>query len=217
MKTLILAALLTAGAAPAFAQPPLVAPQGPATGPQRGHMARPLARADVQSRVQRLFARVDANRDGFVTREEIEAVRGARGGGEGLRARGPDGAGPGMRGGGGRGEGLFARLDQNRDGIVTRAEFDAAMAARAAHGGTRGEPGAERGPRGGARFGRAGMAGFGGRAFERMDLNHDGRVSVQEATGFALQAFDRADANRDGIVTPDERRAARGARRGARL
>jgi len=216
MKTIILTALLAAGAAPALAQPAPAAPQGPAAGLQRGHMSRPVTRADVQARVQRMFARVDTNRDGFVTRDEIEAARALRGNGNGrgLRARGFAGRGAAQRDPARRGERLFARLDGNHDGVVTRAEFDAAMAARQQRVAARGPMG--EGMRGRARFGRAGFGGFRGQMFDRMDLNHDGRVSVQEATAFALQAFDRADANRDGVVTPEERRAARAARTGGR-
>ncbi|MBV9931582.1 MAG: EF-hand domain-containing protein [Alphaproteobacteria bacterium] len=208
-KIVFLTALAAcAAAAPACAQPP--APAAPRVEFQRGHAARPVTRADVQARVQRLFARLDVNRDGFVSRDEIEAARTLRAGREGPRRFGAE---RGLRGDPAhRGERLFARLDGNHDGVITRAEFDAAMAARGQRLAARGPM--EEGPR--ARFGRAGMGGFRGQAFERMDLNHDGRVSVEEATRFALQAFDRADANHDGVVTPEERRAARAARMGLR-
>lgn len=208
MKTFLFTALLAASAAPALAQPAPAAPQGPAAGFSRGNLARSVTRADVQVRVQRLFARLDANRDGFVTREELQAGRGQGLRGRGFRADGPRAEGL-ARNPAACGERLFARLDQNRDGVITRGEFDAAMAARAQHRAAAGQAGTDGGFRGGARLGRAGMGGFRGQMFERMDLNHDGRVSVQEATAFALQAFDRADANRDGVVTPEERRAAR--------
>lgn len=202
----IVALAATAAALPALAQPPV--PPAPGPGLQRGRLAGPMTRADVQARVQRMFARLDANRDGYVTRDEIEAARTLRGGRHGPRGMGAERgvrADPARRG-----ERLFARLDANRDGVVTRAEFDAAMAARQQRAAARGAMGEASGA--GARFGRAGMGGFRGQAFERMDLNRDGRVSIDEATRVALQAFDRADANHDGVVTPEERRAARAAR-----
>jgi Ca2+-binding EF-hand superfamily protein len=224
MKTIILAGAMAAAAAvPAFAQPPApmapMGPQAPRAGLERGHMARPVTRAEVQARVQRMFARFDLNRDGFITRDEIAAARAQRAGGhrfqgQDMRAQPVQGDRAAMRAPARRGERLFARLDANHDGVITRAEFDAAMAARQQHMGARGGRG--EGFRGGARFGRAGMGGFGGRLFERFDMDRDGRVSIQEATSAALQAFDRADTNHDGVVTPEERRAARagmGARR----
>jgi hypothetical protein len=75
-----------------------------------------------------------------------------------------------------------------------------------------------RGDRPGGRFahrgGPGGMrGGLGGRGFEAMDLDHDGRVALAEANRAALQRFDRVDANHDGTITPDERQAAREAYR----
>jgi Ca2+-binding EF-hand superfamily protein len=217
MKKIVLVTALAAAAAaaPAFAQPPApIAPPAPGAGFQRGHMARPTTRAEVQQRIQRLFARVDANRDGVITRDEIEAARALRGNRQGLRGQGMSGQRGAMRDPARRGERMFARLDANHDGVITRGEFDAAMAARQQRMGARGDMGPRQGMGGGAHLGRAGMGGFRGQMFDRMDLNHDGRVSIQEATSAALQAFDRADTNRDGIVTPEERRAARAAFRG---
>jgi hypothetical protein len=108
---------------------------------------------------------------------------------------------------------VFARLDSNHDGVVTRDEF-----MKAGPGSARVErrvfvmrdgdgPGRD-GPGMGMRGG-----GMHGRMMERMDANHDGRVSLAEAEAGALQAFDRADANHDGVVTPEERQAAHGAMR----
>jgi hypothetical protein len=193
MKKIVFAgaALAALTAATAFAQP---APQAGARAPH------PMTRAEVQTRVQARFARADVNRDGFVTQDEVQAQRTQRT--EKLEAR--------------RGErraDRFARLDANRDGVLSRAEFDARAGLR--DGARRGVRGEHAG-RGHGRFsGRMG-GGFGGRAFAALDLNRDGRVSLQEAQARALQAFDRADANRDGTVTPEERRTAREAFRAQR-
>jgi Ca2+-binding EF-hand superfamily protein len=207
-------------------------------GEHRARMAEPMTRASVEAMVQAKFARVDANHDGFVTREEADARRAeARGRMEArhgdmearrgeMTARGGDMQGR-MRE---RQAERFDRLDANKDGSISRAEFDAAFAARAERRGEDG-PGMGRGRmmrdhamrEGGPREGRmrGGMAGgFGANMFERLDTDHDGRVSLAEAKARALAMFDRVDANRDGTVTPDERRAAmerfREARQGRR-
>lgn len=135
-----------------------------------------------------MFARFDTNRDGQITRAEVDARRDQRA----ARAQGaPTGA---------RGGKLFERADVNRDGTITRAEFDS----------VRGQ-GRQRMAKKGAMHPR----GFGGRMFAMADADRDGRLSLQEATAASMQRFDSADSNRDGIVTREERRQVRQQRRGA--
>jgi Ca2+-binding EF-hand superfamily protein len=176
------AALAALAAAPVPAQPG-------GDGPAR--FAQPQTRAAVQAEVQTRFARADADRDGFVTRDEVRARAEARR--EQRRER------LGER----RGQ-RFEQLDSNHDGMISRAEFEAP---RAAPGGER------RGRRFAGRGGRGGgmMARFGARAFAAMDADRDGRVALAEAQQAALQRFDRVDSNRDGSISPDERQAARAA------
>jgi hypothetical protein len=184
MNKLILAG---AGLAALAALPAFAQPApapAPAPGAWRDHGARPLTRAEAVAKAEARFARADANRDGFVTPEEASARReAARPAGEPRDPRGD----------------AFARLDANRDGQLSREEFEAR--------------GAMRGPRGEGFRGHGRHGGFGGRGLERLDADHDGRVSLAEARAKALEAFDRADANRDGVVTPEERHAAREAMR----
>lgn len=117
----------------------------------------------------------------------------------------------------------FAGFDANRDGAITRAEFDARRAAMkserrgarftaldADRDGqvSRAEFDAQGDKRHGGRGRRgAGLGRMGG--FAMMDADRNGRVTLAEATARPLAAFDAADANRDGQVTPEERRAAR--------
>ena len=173
MKFLMLtSAAALIGASAALAQPVQ-------TPPQRPHVAKVHSRADVQNRIVQHFARLDANRDGFVTQAEVQSRHAQRAQKRGERAQR-------------RGERAFDRIDSNKDGQISRAEFAAA-------------------PRRGQRGMRAaGMrAGFGGRMFGMADLDRDGRVSLAEAQQAALQRFDRLDLNRDGRLTPEERRQAR--------
>src|SRR4051812_19951197 len=227
MKVIILAGAGVAAlaAVAASAQPP-APPAPPAPSMREAPRApHPMTRAEVKAKVDARFARLDANRDGYLTPDEIAAGHGPRG--EGFAMRRPRADGPmaerPMREGpmaerpgrDGRAE-VFARLDANHDGVVTRDEFmnagpgDTRVERRRVFVMRDGE--GDRAGRDGPGFGpRAG--GMRGPMIERMDSNHDGRVSLAEAEARALQAFDRADANHDGIVTPEERQAAHGAMR----
>ncbi|MGZ8285221.1 MAG: EF-hand domain-containing protein [Allosphingosinicella sp.] len=177
------AALAVLAAVPVVAQP----------GEGRGRFDQPQTRSSLAARVQARFARADSNRDGFVTRDEVQARRADR-----REARGE------------RREQRFERLDSNNDGAISRAEFDSPRAER---GVERGERRAMRGERRAHRGDRGGMtAGFGARGLAMMDLNRDGRVALAEAQQAALQRFDRVDSNRDGTISQDERQAARAAR-----
>jgi hypothetical protein len=166
---------------------------------QQGHgleRGAGVTRAQAEARVRDMFARVDANRDGFVTQAEAQAFRGA------ARAGRQENRGE-------RREDRFARLDANRDGSISRDEFFA-RADRAGGGERRAARFERRGGRGGM------MAGLGGKRFERIDADKDGRISLAEATTQRLRAFDRADANRDGRLTREERQAIRAERQARR-
>jgi len=170
-------------------------------------------RDQVVAHVREMFAKLDGNKDGSVTREEADAAHRAMGGE--IRPKftrrladrdipHPD-----------RGA-MFDKLDTNKDGSISRQEFVSAkpeirresrvFVMRDGEGPVEvgGEPGAP-----GVKVMRFHHSGFGmgthKEMFERADANHDGRVSLQEMTAAALQHFDAADANHDGKLTPDER------------
>jgi hypothetical protein len=170
-------------AVPALAQAP-VAPPMPPMG------AHADSRDQVVAHVGAMFARLDSNRDGFVTRDETRAER--RDHRVDVRKRIIEHRE--MMGGGT----TFDSIDANRDGVITRDEF--ALKGRL--------PGMASGPKRitlrREEHGPGGMA-MHGRMLEHADANRDGKVSLQEATAAALRHFDSADANRDGRLTPDER------------
>ena len=188
------AALIAGGAA--IAQPAAQAPvriQDRMDGTDQP--ARIVTRGEITGHVRTMFARLDSNRDGSITREEAAAARG--------HAK-PRAAKASPQGHAERRSRVFERLDANRDGSISRAEWDARPAAapgkrlHRAHDGVTTRRG----------LGLA-AGGLRGRMFELADANRDGRVNLQEATTAALQHFDRVDTNRDGSLSPEERQQAR--------
>jgi Ca2+-binding EF-hand superfamily protein len=176
-------------------------------------------RTDVPKHVEKIFARLDRNHDGFIGKDEVAAAqaqfearaeksapkRAARlfdrldtnHDGQITLAelearRAARNAGKAMPVKASRRSGsspLFARADTNKDGVLTRAEFDAAVASGKVK------------PR------HANMRGGSiVRLFDSADTDKDGRVSLAEAQRIALEHFDAADLNHDGTLTPAERR-----------
>lgn len=164
-----------------------------------------LTRAEFDAGQQALFARLDANNDGQLTREEGRAQRAMQHGGR----RGHRG-GPGFE---------LARADANNDGNITRDEFLARpiemfdrldtnhdgviQASERPQRPQRAE--GERGERGGP--GREGRP--------NIDSNNDGSISRAEFLAGGDARFQRMDANHDGRVTQEEAQAARPHRRPA--
>jgi hypothetical protein len=217
MNKLMLGGVATAAlvmAAAAFAQQPSPpaqpAPPAAPTAPEpqvqimrvERQQMRVHTREDVVKHVRELFGHLDSNRDGFITRDEADIVKMAMGDGDMRnhfeeRLAGRDGPRPD------RGA-AFDRLDTNKDGMISRDEFMSAKPRIEERRMIVMREGGEAGGPGKMRMHRMGM-GLHGRLFDKADANHDGKVSLQEATDAALRHFDMADANRDGKITPDER------------
>ncbi len=166
-----------------------------------------LVADEVPEQVWARMSAADENKDGAITKAELEA----RGGG-GRDGRGRDGRGRGGRGpGGGRPNPaeMFKRMDKNNDGklskdevpeqfwarlskadknsdnAITKAELEAAMAQMRGQrpGGGRPNP---------------------GEMFKRMDKNNDGKLSKDEVPEQFWERLSRADANRDDVLTKAE-------------
>ncbi|QTC91415.1 EF-hand domain-containing protein [Brevundimonas goettingensis] len=185
-------AVLVGAAAPA-PQTPAQAPAAATTqaAPAARHagiqarQAQPVSQAEfVQARVSRLTA-LDANHDGTVTAEELRAGAQAR------RAR--------------HATQRFDRLDADKSGQISRAEFDAA---RPEHGDRAGH----RGPRGGEHRGqrmgrRGGGEGRGHGPAER--VAHHGPIVIADVQTKLTEGFARLDTDHDGVLSPAERQAGR--------
>lgn len=132
----------------------------------------------------KMFDRLDLNHDGKITVAEAEAARSQH-----AEAKGGQPAKAQATGF----HGLLARADTNKDGVITRDEFNAM------------------GQQIKARMEKAGVArgSMASRMFERADTNHDGKVSLQEMQSAALAQFDKIDTNHDGTISPQERQQAR--------
>jgi len=188
-------------------------------------MPAPMSRTDLAAKLKAQFAEQDANKDGFVTREEVAAQREAR-----------------VKAAMGR---MFDAMDGNKDGSISRAEFDAhhasmrmdmppmpggpdAPAVLMMHGGDGRQVETMMIPHLGAEAPKAPAAGMasgprvivqtrvmggplGGmiteRTFATADANTDAKLTEAEVSAAALAQFDRLDTDKDGVLSAAERGA----------
>lgn len=159
-----------------------------------------ITRAEFDAQRTAMFARLDTDSNGQISRDEMRAGR-ARHHGEGA----PDGAG------------FISRLDSNHDGRVTREEFlarpnaefdrldanhDGALVAGEAPHRPPGGPHAER-RHGERRHGEE------RRHWRNPDTNGDHNISSAEFAAEGDAMFTHLDANGDGRITQEELEAAR--------
>jgi len=139
-----------------------------------------VSRDEMRAAASEHFDKVDANKDGRITADEMQAAGRDRASkhfakkdknGDGKLTRDEVAHMPDQ---------VFARIDANHDGALAPDEL---AAAHQGHGDR------------GAKF------------FEHLDTNHDGVVSKDEALAGADQRFSKMDANGDGVVTKDEVKA----------
>ena len=178
-----------------------------------------LSKEELPERMQGLLARGDADKDGFLTKEELkkmaEAQSSAGSGrpGEGrMGERGGRPEGPGGREGGGRMvTPAMAALDADGDGTISADEISNAPAAlkkldkngddKLTEDEVRPNFGGGRGP-----------GGPGGRNIEEMinhlfeenDKNGDGKLSKDEVPERMQGMFERGDTDKDGFLSKEE-------------
>ena len=127
---------------------------------------QPVSRNAFTTTMEAQFQTIDANKDYTATRAEIEAFQRAQG--QALVQRQTDG--------------MFAQLDANRDGSISRTEFTRISSAAKVN--------ANATP-----------------MISQMDSNKDGKVSVAEFRAAGNASFAKRDTNRDNIISVDEIRA----------
>lgn len=164
----------------------------------------PETRAGVEARVKERLGKMDANKDGTVSPDEMRAFADGR-----MKENADE---------------RFAAMDTNKDGVISRAEFDAARAKGPGMGERLVRLERREGPDGAAPPPPPGAPEMHKR-MDRMRImmkHHDGMVMAQgdgkgiviaDAVKRALARFDAADTNKDGTLSPEERNAGREAMR----
>ena len=127
---------------------------------------QPVSRNAFTTTMEAQFKAIDANKDYIATRDEIEAFQRVQG--QSLIQR--------------QTEAMFAQLDANRDGAISRAEF------------TRISSSSKVNPNAAPMI-------------AQMDANKDGKISVAEFRAAGNAGFAKRDTNRDNIISVDEIRA----------
>ncbi|MCH2395101.1 EF-hand domain-containing protein [Oceanibaculum sp.] len=102
---------------------------------------------------------------------------------------------------------MLERFDANNDGQITRAEVEAAHAARLAKFDT--DKDGALSPDEFRSMMAARLDEMAARGFSRMDRNKDGKIGPDEQRHSPAPMFGRLDANWDGVVTTEELRQAR--------
>lgn len=144
-----------------------------------GGMQAPVSRADLKSRLEKQFAAADANRDGVLSVEERKAHRSQVR--TDMRAH------------------MFARLDADQNGAISKAEFDAAHD----HGRDKA----------GKRHDRRGHGAHGMMQRHQLAEYRDKPIPRATFVDAGLARFDRVDTDHDGKISAAERDAARKAMR----
>ncbi len=129
-----------------------------------------VTRAEAEAHAKQMFAHMDANGDGKLDPSDREARRSERR------------------------EAMFAALDKDADGSISREEFMAFD--HQGPGKMHHRPDGERG--------HPGMM-----MMQKADTDNDGSISEAEFVAGAGKHFDEMDTNNDGNLTQDERQAAR--------
>ncbi len=178
----------------------------------RGFWRGSLTQSEHEARTGERFARLDRNSDGAIDATEVEASITERMGERRGRLA--------ERSGGRMSERVIRRFDENRDGKVTREEFDANLRRMFAHMDLnndgritdedlppmmRGRNALAEGAGTGFGNGRGGHGGPMMGLLRGADANKDGVITLEEAQTRAVAMFAQFDRNRDGTIDTADR------------
>jgi Ca2+-binding EF-hand superfamily protein len=130
----------------------------------------PMTRTELVQKIAEQFKEVDANHDGVVTRLEIDAEIGKRANEaeQAIKKRQQE---------------EFQKLDTNKDGQLSLAEYQGGAIIKA-------------------------RAGAGDERLKQLDTNKDGKITQAEFGAEFLSRFDKIDTNKDGTLSAQEIAAA---------
>lgn len=168
-----------------------------------------IDQTEFQTTRDKWFADLDANKDGFVTADELKAfgdkMHAEWAKKHGDQAAGQPDAGKPQGKHGDFSQHILERVDTDKDGKISKAEFDAEgskLFARLDDNGDGKIASDEMPQRHWARFGE--------HMFDRIDADHDGKVTKAEFQAAGDKMFQRMDKNGDGIIEKDEMSAPHG-------
>jgi Ca2+-binding EF-hand superfamily protein len=168
-----------------------------------------IDQSEYQAARDNWFQDLDANKDGFISSDELKAAAAKLHAGMAKRHTDANGTQQDTAAGTpptdtGRTDRfvtrMMTRLDTDKDGKISKAEFDADGAAffKRLDKNADGKIASDEMP-----AGRMG-GGFGPHMFDRMDTNKDGQVTKAEFTAAGEALFAKLDVNGDGVLTKDE-------------
>lgn len=162
-----------------------------------------IEQAEFQTTRDKWFADLDADKDGFVTADELKAF-GDKMHAEWSKKRGdqaankPD-ADKMVRKHGDFSQRILERVDTDKDGRISKAEADAEGAKLFAKLDENSDGKIE-----GNEMPQRHRARFGGKMFDRIDADQDGKVTKAEFQAAGDKFFQRLDKNGDGIIEKGE-------------
>jgi EF hand len=173
-----------------------------AADPASPKMAKgPMTKADVMAYSDARFAKMDSNGDGKLDAADHgpanDAQHGPKHGPEHGPEHGSDAEHKKSN------DEHFSAMDSDKNGVISRAEFDAAHAPGKGMAEHRGKGG--KGCKGGERG-----AGMHDRMMKNADTNNDMSVSRDEFRAVAEARFVKQDANKDGVISAEESKQSRG-------
>lgn len=158
-----------------------------------------IDQTEFQQSRDKWFADLDTSKDGTVSADELKAF-GDKMHAEWVKKHGDQaGKADGDKKHGDFAQHILGRVDTDKDGKISKAEFDAEGAKMFAKLDENGD-----GKIADSEMPQRHAAKFGGKMFDRMDADNDGKVTKAEFQAAGEQMFQRMDKNGDGVIEKGE-------------